>query len=131
MNGATIMGIIFVCTSTANLLIPLFQRDDIWWTPADLAEPASACRNQVLVLVDGKPLEKQLEAGTLTYTADGQTRKLTDGDLRLRLNHWDARRADQNARAAWSALFVGAGIVLLVVGLLVLPRRSTRCGESQ
>jgi hypothetical protein len=123
LNPATIIGMIMVFTGAGHLLTAFLTPAEDWWTPRSLALTPEESRDRVRVLVSGTPLAEHLEAGTLKVAAAGESpRPLTAEEVRFRFNNWDRVRADLYFQAIFSASYTTAGVLLLAVGLLLLPR---------
>ena len=96
--------------------IPLFteltQRRDIWWTPRTMLVPLSQSADRVEIYVRGKPLATVVESG----------------DVGLRFNNWDRRRAERLPLQLVRASACGAMVCLF---LLLLTGRLVYRGERQ
>jgi len=123
LNPLTIIGLIMVFTGLGHLLTAFLAPPEDWWTPRSLAEGLDESRARVRVLISGTPLADHLETGTLMVAGEGESpRPLTADEVRFRFNNWDRVRASLYFSAIFTASYTTAGVALLVVGLLLMPR---------
>ncbi len=131
LNPLTIIGMIMVFTGLGHLLTTFLAPAENWWTPRSLAKPFEESRDRVRVLISGTPLADHLEAGTLKVAGQGESpRAVTAEEIRFRFNNWDRVRANLYFRAIFSASYTTAGVAMLLVGLLLVPRLRSGQGTA-
>ena len=119
----------------ALLLIPclglfreIVQRDDIWWTPPQLAVSVAESQDRVEIYIRGKSLNSVLNAGQLRIADEGGADTLRAADVRFRFNNWDRVRANRLPMLVAYAVTMGAGLLLLI---LIVSGRLTYRSERQ
>ena len=114
--------LLFGTLTGALLLIPclalhreIAQRDDIWWTPKQLAVSLAESQDRVEIYIRGKPLGALLTAGQLRMADGAGSDGVVPADVGLRFNNWDRVRADRLPMLLAYAAAIGAGVVLLIL----------------
>jgi len=132
INALTIIGMIMVFTGLGHLVPTFLASPENRWTPRELAVGLDESADRVGVLVAGVALADHVKAGTLLVGAEGQPpRPLTPEDVRVRFNNWDRVRADLHFQAIFTAAYTAAAVLLLVGGLLLVPRLPVRQKQGQ
>jgi hypothetical protein len=108
----------FFLVSALQILRLLGQPSDIWWTPRALALPLVEASDRVEVYVGDVPLQRLLEAGRVQVTTDAGATRVTEPEVRLRLNNRDRIRAEQVPSLLGSSVVLGGAGVLVLLGLL-------------
>ncbi len=122
-NPVTLIGLFVVAMGLVQLVPKFFEPRDIWWTPRSMALSLQDSRDRVEVFVADKLLRDRVADRSLHLVAeDGTARPVQADDIRLRLNNWDARRADLYWQAMFSAAYLALGVAMLVVGLFFVPK---------
>jgi hypothetical protein len=106
----------------ALLLIPclglyreIVQRDDIWWTPPQLAVSLAESQTRVEIYIRGKSLGALLNAGQLRIADEAGPDGLGAADVSFRFNNWDRVRARRLPMLLAYGAAMGAGLVLLIL----------------
>jgi hypothetical protein len=110
-------GLLFVL-SALPIARYLGQPADIWWTPRALALPLSEAADRVEVYVGDEALQRLLESGRVQLLTGGGPVRVTESEVRLRLNNRDRIRAERIPSLLGACVMLGASGVLLLLGLL-------------
>ncbi|MGH7752760.1 MAG: hypothetical protein ACREN5_08085, partial [Gemmatimonadales bacterium] len=105
-----VIGAGLLLSSTLQLVRFASQRDDIWWTPLELAVPLAQAGDRVEVYVQGTHLAQLVNQGRLRVTSGSESRVAAEGDVVLRFNNWDRMRADRTTVVALAAFAAGVGL---------------------
>jgi hypothetical protein len=111
---------LFVLTALPLVRV-LFQRNDIWWTPKEMALGISESQDRVQIFVRDQSLAALLEGGQLQMLESGSAEVLAVGDIRMRFNNWDRVRAARLPMLLVNAAVCGAlaaFFLVLVTGRL-------------
>lgn len=94
-------------------------RHDSWWTPMSMALTLNQSRQEFELYIQGEMLQKCIEEGTLLMVDDrGTSKKVTAGDVKVRLNNRHKVKADKLPYALAAAFFLGISMSLLALGLM-------------
>lgn len=123
MNGLLIIGItatvFFGSFFAGEYLSATRGSQDIWWTPMSMALTLDQSRPEFELYIHKDSLQKRIENGTLLMVDDqGKSSKVAANDIKVRLNNWHKVKAEKLQYAIVTAFFLGASIVLLVMGLM-------------
>jgi hypothetical protein len=112
----------------------LVQRNDIWWTPRDLALGLSESQDRVQIFVRDQSLPALLDGGQLQVLESGNAQVLAAGDVRMRFNNWDRVRAARLPMLLVNAAVCGAlaaFFLVLVTGRLALQGEKGEMAPSR
>ena len=127
INGFTILGMTMVFVFGTQVLTytasAFWAEQDIYWTPAKLAEPLAETQDVFRLSIAGKGLANHLDQGTLKgIESDSDEYTVLHDDVRVRMNHYREHQVRWLKRALIVAPLFGLGLGLLAGGL-VRPAR--------
>ncbi len=122
INPLVWTGLFGVLTIGTGFFIDLHQafrgEQNIWWTNRDKGLSIELTQDAFELYVAGMLLQKRLEGRDLFLADDeGITHPVLPGDISVRLNNWERRKASLLTRTTVSGFFFGAAFALLIVGL--------------
>jgi hypothetical protein len=107
----------------------VWGRQDIWWTPLELALPLSATASQFELYLGGELLQRQVERGALAVRDDkgAAMRLVAPAEICVRLNNWQKIRAERLHGAVFAAFSLGISLACLGLGVAqTLHNRNNR-----
>ncbi len=113
-----VFGGVFFLGSALQLMRFFNQREDIWWTPKELAMPLAEASDRVQLYVRDVALPEQLKAGRVQLLTDTGASPITQSDVRVRLNNWDRTRAQRVPSLLSAGIGLGASAVFFLFGVL-------------
>jgi hypothetical protein len=111
---STMLAVLLILAG-AGLLRDLFQRADIWWTPAAMAPSLAEAGDRVQIFAQGKPLGTLLDQQQLWLNEQSGSTALTAKDVTLRFNNWDRVRARRAPLDMLYGFALGGALVLLII----------------
>jgi hypothetical protein len=126
------LGSLLLLLSGLSLWDSFRIREDIWWTPKELALPLDQTTNSFRLTVRGQPLEHLLAEGRLRLDMGDGSRAVAATDVRARLNNVDRIKAARAPIAAAAGAVLGGSVVLLLAAAFGLKAvvRAQRAPES-
>src|SRR5262245_56436876 len=119
-------GGIILLLSTVNLIRAWRQPSDIWWTPMKLAVPLAESRDRVQIFIRDEPLETLIAGTRLLVAGSSGTEPLRAAEVKLRFNNRDRVRADRLVTVLSAGIGIGAGAILLLIGIVGVEPRAKR-----
>jgi hypothetical protein len=128
IKGLLLAGLIGTLVSGSQLAAAYWQifqgRQDIWWTPIQLALPLSEAASHVELHVSGELLQRHLERGSLSARdRNGKEYRVAPQDIKVRLNNWQQIKALKLQGAALAAFLFGSSLTCLGIGLALWLRQ--------
>jgi len=113
-----VIGAGLLLSSSLQLARFAFQRDDIWWTPLELAVPLAEAGDRAEVYVQGTHLAQLIRDGRLRVVDGSQSRLVAAGEVRIRFNNWDRMRAERTPVIAMASFAWATGALFVLFGFL-------------
>jgi hypothetical protein len=113
-----VIGAGLLLSSSLQLARFAFQRNDIWWTPPQLAVPLAEASDRVEVYVQGTHLAQLIQDGRLRVAEGNGSRAVAAGDVGIRLNNWDRMRAQRTPVVALASFAWATGALFVLYALL-------------
>lgn len=128
IKGLLLAGLIGTLVSGSQLAAAYWQvfqgRQDIWWTPMQLALPLSEAAHHFELHISGELLQRHLERGSLSARdRNGIEYRVVPKDIKVRLNNWQQIKAMKLQGAVLAAFLLGSSLTCLGIGLGLLLRQ--------